>query len=209
MKTAEKNFKTKNLRNILLSATVGIIPCLFLCFKSTALYGLLYLYLAFPLLIIFFGSKPKVLKKRDIIDIAGRLYKKRHITYLLILIFAMFIVCCVTIGIGENTFKLYLPQGLIYSLPFFAYHMFCAAFSHPLSFLKGFCALKWQAGYVSYNSHFPSTQNLHRTVFPSHAVSSHSYNFSSSASSSSSFNNRDSFLHKHYLNPGSPSYWNK
>jgi len=179
-----KNFKIKNLRNIFLSFFVGLLSCTLLCFESTFLYGLPYLYVGFPLLVIFFGSKPKVLKKRKIVDIEGRIYKKESIIFIPFLLFGMFIVSCVTIVLCENAFKEYLPQGLIYSLPFVVYHVFCALFSHPLSLVK--CvfvlnSLQGQRDYVPYNPQFPSSQS-----------------FSSYIS--------NIYFHDYYYNPMSPGY---
>ena len=168
MKTIDKNFKIKNLRNIFLSFFVGLLSCTLLCFESTFLYGLPYLYIAFPLLAFFFGSKPKVLKKRRGVDIAGRIYKKERIIFIPFLLLVMFMVSCVTIGIGENAFKAYLPQGLIYSLPFVVYHLFCALFSHPLSLVK--CvfvlnALQGKRGYTAYNQSFESSNGFDNFYF--------------------------------------------
>lgn len=214
MKTTDKNFKIKNLKTILLSATVGILPCLFIPDDKFFIYGLLYLYLGFPLLVIVFGSKIKKIKENNLVDVEGRLYKRRKVEYLPFCICAILFISVFLKGVTENLLKTYLPSNLIFCLPFLTYHAFCAMFSHPLSILKSFSLLKDLPKGRSYSAHahnhkFPSHDSFRSTRFSYHSINSHSHKFSSTSSSSSGVNNHDSFFRKHYLNPGSPSYWNK
>ena len=211
MKTIDRNFKTKNLKHILLSATVGILPCFILSKDLFLWYGYLYMYLGFPLLVIFFGGKTKTLKKLQLFSIGDRLYKRRKLERALFAFWISVFLCILLRGVAENRLAEILPSNFIFCLPFLTYHAFCAVFSHPLSLLKGFVLLKGRGGaYAPYNPNFPSSQrsHSHSKVFSHHSVKSHSYKFSSSSSSSSRVNNQTKPF-DYYFHPISPGYIGK